>query len=347
MIEIIESDEQYENFASSIEKQGLPYVLMFSASWCGPCKRVYPVFQQLAEQYSGMIRFAKVDVDGAPTTTRSERVESMPTFIGCLSNRQKSRFNGANQNKLEQLVHRVAASVVNEIENETEQKNAHVTTQVVQQKHSPQNQLVQEQDQLMQQQQQNQLVQQQNQFVQQNQLVQQQQSKPIQQQQQQHSPQHSKAQQFLPQQFVSQQQSPPHIAVQANQQYQQYQQSEQQLASIENESTLLHVISSDEQWDAFYRYVFEQKSALILEFADEQSCQTLRKTMLQAAKRYHLQCIFATVDRNRAPRVNALFNKTNANPFYAAYSSSQQPVGQIAGHNKSAFIGIVQNSLRY
>lgn len=68
-----------QDFADEI-KSGLAFVDFF-AEWCGPCKMIGPVLEQLAPEYEGKINFFKLDVDKAPTTAQNYGVMSVPTMI--------------------------------------------------------------------------------------------------------------------------------------------------------------------------------------------------------------------------------------------------------------------------
>jgi len=59
----------------------LPFVLWFSASWCAPCKVMYPIIEKAAEDYKGRVRFIKVDVDSDPESSKIYDIRSVPTFM--------------------------------------------------------------------------------------------------------------------------------------------------------------------------------------------------------------------------------------------------------------------------
>lgn len=53
----------------------------FWAAWCGPCRMVAPIIEELASEYSGKVTFAKVNVDENPTTSQQLGIMSIPTMI--------------------------------------------------------------------------------------------------------------------------------------------------------------------------------------------------------------------------------------------------------------------------
>lgn len=74
---IILSDSNFD-----IEKSKYPLLLVdFWASWCGPCKIVLPIIEQLAQEYTGKVVFAKINVDENPILSKKFGIQSIPTMI--------------------------------------------------------------------------------------------------------------------------------------------------------------------------------------------------------------------------------------------------------------------------
>ena len=69
------------SFADDVLKSELPVMVDFWAEWCGPCKMIAPIVEDLAEDYSGKMVFAKVDVDSNPETAMKYGVRGIPTLL--------------------------------------------------------------------------------------------------------------------------------------------------------------------------------------------------------------------------------------------------------------------------
>ncbi len=68
-------------FESEVLKADLPIVVDFWAPWCGPCKMLEPVLEALAEEFSGKVRFVKVDIDMYTHLASDFGIRSIPALL--------------------------------------------------------------------------------------------------------------------------------------------------------------------------------------------------------------------------------------------------------------------------
>ena len=70
-----------QNFEAEIEKHDGLAVVDFWATWCGPCRMIAPILDQLATEYDGKVKVAKLDVDSNVKTATRFNVRSIPTLL--------------------------------------------------------------------------------------------------------------------------------------------------------------------------------------------------------------------------------------------------------------------------
>jgi thioredoxin 1 len=70
-----------KNFQTEVLQSSTPVLLDFSATWCGPCKMLEPILGELAGEYDGRVRFAKVDIDQEQTLAAQFHISAVPTLL--------------------------------------------------------------------------------------------------------------------------------------------------------------------------------------------------------------------------------------------------------------------------
>ena len=70
-----------DNFEDEVENSSLPVLVDFWAAWCGPCKMIAPIIDQLADEFDGKVKIAKINVDDNRELSMRYKVMSIPTIL--------------------------------------------------------------------------------------------------------------------------------------------------------------------------------------------------------------------------------------------------------------------------
>jgi len=84
-----------ENFTSEVEQHSGLAVVDFWATWCGPCRMIAPILEQLSEEFEGRVKVTKLDVDANQRTAMRFDARSIPTLVVLSGGRVVDRFVGA------------------------------------------------------------------------------------------------------------------------------------------------------------------------------------------------------------------------------------------------------------
>ncbi len=97
-----------ENFGSDVLKSNVPVFVDFWAEWCGPCRVIGPIIEELAGEFDGKVRFAKVNVDENQEIAEKYDIQAIPTLIVFRNGEPVSRIVGAApKNRYQALIREV------------------------------------------------------------------------------------------------------------------------------------------------------------------------------------------------------------------------------------------------
>ena len=69
------------SFEADVLKSGEPVLVDYWAEWCGPCKMIAPILDEIAEEYAGKVRIAKLNIDENPQTPPKYGIRGIPTLM--------------------------------------------------------------------------------------------------------------------------------------------------------------------------------------------------------------------------------------------------------------------------
>jgi thioredoxin 1 len=83
-----------DNFDRLVLGSDQPFLLDFSARWCGPCKMLLPVVQRIADESVGKVRVGKIDIDDSPRVAQRLGIRGAPTVVVFAGGKEVARHTG-------------------------------------------------------------------------------------------------------------------------------------------------------------------------------------------------------------------------------------------------------------
>lgn len=83
-----------DNFESVIVNSDVPVLIDFWAPWCGPCRMMAPVFEELSKDYEGKIKFVKINTEDHPELASPFGIQGIPTLVLAKDGKEANRLVG-------------------------------------------------------------------------------------------------------------------------------------------------------------------------------------------------------------------------------------------------------------
>ncbi len=100
---------QQDDFDTTVLGAHAPVLVDFYADWCGPCRMVAPIVDEIAHANTGKLLVAKIDTDRAPNVAMTYGIRSIPTLIVFKAGKEVERSVGFEPDRVKQLVEKVIA----------------------------------------------------------------------------------------------------------------------------------------------------------------------------------------------------------------------------------------------